>query len=167
MPPKSWLCAVVLMSGCAAPAIVANNEAPDGGGRASEPGADAFVVKLPPRTDALIPDATSCSRSVSLKAVAISRPVAFDVVIVADNSDSLSWSRDSLSAGLRNLLARVKGHEARFFVLTSTQYGASSAAAINAITAGDLVSWKDSVTGLPYSNPMTEYVQTCLDGNGA
>jgi len=167
MSRTAWLCALVSMSGCASPAIVATKGGPDGGGGGLEPGADAFVVKLPPATDALIPDATSCSRSVSLKAVSIARPVAFDVVIVADNSDSLSWSRDSLSAGLRNLLARVKGHEARFFVLTSTQYGASSAAAINTITGSDLVSWKDSVTGMPYANPMTEYVQTCLDGKGA
>jgi len=66
---------------------------------------------------------------VNLRGVTITRPVPFDVVIVADNSDSLSWSRDSLSAGLKNLLSRVHGHEARFFVLTTTQYGASSQAA--------------------------------------
>jgi hypothetical protein len=99
--------------------------------------------------------------------VTIARPVPFDVVIVADNSDSLSWSRDSLSAGLKNLLGRVRGHEARFFVLTTTQYGASSEAAVSALTGKPLVSWQDSVSGAAYANAMTTYNQVCEDGNGA
>ena len=109
----------------------------------------------------------ACSRTVNLRDVTIARPVPFDVVIVADNSDSLSWSRDSLSAGLRNLLARVHGHEARFFVLTTTQYGASSKAAVSPFTGKDLVSWKDSVSGAAYLNEVTTYHQECTDGNGA
>ena len=102
-----------------------------------------------------------------LTAVSIAQPVPFDVVIVADNSDSLSWSRNSLSAGLGNLLAHVHGHEARFFVLTTTQYGASSQAAISPFDEKPLVGWRDSVTGAPYANPVTEYKQSCADGKGA
>src|SRR4051812_12485825 len=46
-----------------------------------------------------------CTRVETISALAIERPEPFDVVIVADHSGSLSWSRDSLSAGLENLLA--------------------------------------------------------------
>jgi hypothetical protein len=88
-------------------------------------------------------------------------------VIVADNSDSVSWSRNSLSAGLRNLLVRVHGHEARFFVLTSTQYGASSQAARSVYDGKELVSWRDPSSGVAHARPMTEYTQTCTDENGA
>lgn len=88
------------------------------------------------------------------------------MVIVADNSDSLSWSRDSLAAGLKNLLVRVHGEEARFFVLTATQYGASSQAAVSPITGQELVRWHEPVSGAPYSNPMTTYTQQCADGQG-
>jgi hypothetical protein len=98
--------------------------------------------------------------------VTIARPVPFDVVIVADNSDSLSWSRNSLSAGLENLLSRVHGHEARFFVLTSTQYGATSAAALSPFDGKPLVAWRDSVTNRPYANPVTTYRQSCKDDKG-
>jgi hypothetical protein len=99
--------------------------------------------------------------------VTITRPVPFDVVIVADNTDSLSWSRDNLSAGLKNLLGRVHGHEARFFVLTTTQYGASSQAAVSPLTGKELVSWHDSVSGAAYVNAITTYHQDCTDGRGA
>jgi hypothetical protein len=109
----------------------------------------------------------ACSRSVNIRGVTITRPVPFDVVIVADNSDSLSWSRDNLSSGLRNLLDRVHGHDARFFVLTTTQYGASSQAAVSPITGKDLVSWHDSVSGAAYANAVTTYSQECTDGSGA
>src|SRR6187551_3997998 len=69
---------------------------------------------------------SKCTRVESISALAIERPEPFDVVIVADHSGSLSWSRDSLSAGLKNLLSYAHGQEVRFFVLTPTQYGASS-----------------------------------------
>jgi hypothetical protein len=61
----------------------------------------------------------------------------------------------------------VHGHEARFFVLTTTQYGASSQAAVSPITGKDLASWRDSVSGAAYVNAMTTYNQQCTDGNGA
>jgi hypothetical protein len=133
---------------------------------------DSSIV-LPPNPDLRADDApagqedSACSRTVSLRGVTIARPVPFDVVIVADNSDSLSWSRDSLSSGLKNLLSRVHGHEARFFVLTTTQYGKSSQAAVSPVTGADLVGWKDPVTGSPYLNEVTTYSQTCVDGKGA
>lgn len=120
-----------------------------------------------PENDLTAAQDVACSRSVSLTGVTIARPVPFDVIIVSDNSDSLSWSRDSLSAGLKNLLARVRGHEARFFVLTTTQYGASSQAAVSALTGKELVSWRDSVSGLAYANAMTTYSQECVDDRGA
>jgi len=166
-------CAVwtlLLSLGCSNPAVLPAGATDDGGvsatGGGGPPRTDAFVV-LPPASDARPPDAVACSRSVHLTAVSIARPVPFDVVIVADNSDSLSWSRSSLSAGLENLLAKVHGHEARFFVLTTTQYGASSKAAISIFDEKPLVSWRDSVTGAAYANPVTEYKQTCTDGKGA
>jgi hypothetical protein len=107
-----------------------------------------------------------CTRVVSLSALAIERPEPFDVVIVADHSGSLSWSRDNLSAGLKGLLSYAHGQEVRFFVLTPTQYGASSEVAR---TAGyvPLVVWEDPVTGLPYSHAITEYRQVCTDVKGA
>ena len=107
-----------------------------------------------------------CTRVESISAVAIERPEPFDVVIVADHSGSLSWSRDSLSSGLKNLLAYAHGQEVRFFVLTPTQYGASSEAAR---TAGywPLVVWQDPVTNKPYSHASTEFVEVCTDPTGA
>lgn len=113
------------------------------------------------------PEDVACSRSVNLRGITITRPVPFDVIIVADNTDSLSWSRDSLSSGLKNLLARVHGHEARFFVLTTTQYGASSQDAVSPLTGKDIVSWRDSVSRSPYKNEVTSYRQECTDGKGA
>ena len=158
-----------LALGCSR-AIVVNPEGqPDAGSPGKGDAGQVVVVLL----DAPLADTgpasvdTACSRTVNLRDVTITRPVPFDVVIVADNSDSLSWSRDSLSAGLKNLLARVHGHEARFFVLTTTQYGASSQTAVSPITGKDLVSWKDSVTGAAYLNAVTTYQQECVDGSGA
>src|SRR6478609_385221 len=107
-----------------------------------------------------------CTRVETISALAIERPEPFDVVIVADHSGSLSWSRDSLSAGLKNLLAYAHGQEVRFFVLTPTQYNASSEAAWSGST-GSLVVWKDPVTNKPYSHAITEYKQVCTDINGA
>ena len=110
--------------------------------------------------------AQKCTRVETISALAIERPEPFDVVIVADHSGSLSWSRDSLSAGLKNLLAYAHGQEVRFFVLTPTQYNASSEAAR---TTGNrqLVVWKDPVTNEPYAHAITEFNQVCTDVTGA
>jgi hypothetical protein len=105
-----------------------------------------------------------CEREVTFEAVELEEPPPFDVVIVADHSDSLSWSKDELAAGLSDLLDDVYGHDARFFVLTPTQYGASSAGAMDWNTGRDLVQWRDPVSGLPYENEMTRYVASCVDG---
>ena len=173
MRRTTWLAVVWLGLGCKQPVVTGQNGQPDSAGPGrKDAGVDApgQVLVLP---DALLSDAgpaeedSACSRSVNLRGVSITRPVPFDVVIVADNSDSLSWSRDSLSAGLKNLLTRVHGHDARFFVLTTTQYGASSQAAVSPLTGKDLVSWHDSVSGSAYLNEMTAYGQACVDGNGA
>jgi hypothetical protein len=104
-----------------------------------------------------------CERTVALTAVEIGDPPPFDVIIVADHSQSLSWSRDDLAAGLSTLLADVRGRDARFFVLTPTQYGASSAQAIDPWTGFDLVLWKDAASGEAFSPAMTEYMQACFD----
>jgi len=109
---------------------------------------------------------SKCTRVESISALAIERPEPFDVVIVADHSGSLSWSRDSLSAGLKNLLAYAHGQEVRFFVLTPTQYGASSEAA-RTVGYLPLVTWKDPVTNKPYSHAITEFREVCTDLTGA
>lgn len=106
-----------------------------------------------------------CRRDVSLKAVTLGKPPPFDVVIVADNSDSLSWSRDDLSSGLSDLLGSVRGRSVRVFLLTPTQYGASSAAAQEPLTGQDVVDWKSAATGQPYANAVTTYAQTCTDAS--
>src|SRR5205814_276418 len=62
-----------------------------------------------------------CQHDVSLTAVTLGTPQPFDLVIVADNSDSLSFSREDLSAGVRDLLTNVRGRDVRVFLLTSTQ----------------------------------------------
>ena len=179
MRRTTWLVIAWTAFGCTKAAVM-RPQSPDGGGAggrdadvdaALPPSPDSGVI-IPLKLDARLDDTapvqadSACSRSVSLRGVTIARPVPFDVVIVADNSDSLSWSRDSLSAGLKNLLSRVHGHEARFFVLTTTQYGKSSQAAVSPMTGEDLVGWKDSVSGSPYLNEVTTYVQTCVDGTG-
>jgi hypothetical protein len=158
--------------GCKNPGLIGPSTSPDVGrlaikGDASADAVDAaYVLQVPDVRRGDASEDSACSRSVNLRGVTITRPVPFDVVIVADNSDSLSWSRDSLSAGLKNLLARVHGHEARFFVLTTTQYGASSQAAVSPLTGKDLVSWHDSVSSTAYSNAVTTYDQVCTDGAG-
>jgi hypothetical protein len=153
--------------GCHKANVLQQQAAPDGGKVTDGPG---FIV-IPPDASSKDgrpgSDDISCSRSVNLRGISITRPVPFDVIIVADNTDSLSWSRDSLSSGLKNLLAHVHGHEARFFVLTTTQYGASSQAAVSPITGKDIVSWRDPVTQVSYAKEMTAYQQDCTDGNGA
>jgi hypothetical protein len=107
-----------------------------------------------------------CTRVQTISALAIERPEPFDVVIVADHSGSLSWSRDSLAAGLKNLLSYAHGQEVRFFVLTPTQYGASSEAA-RTMSYWPLVVWQDPVTDKPYAHAITEYRQVCTDVKGA
>jgi len=167
MSARHWFVATLIGAGCSPVAIVPSQGSSD----ASTPvsGGDASFWQ-PPGDGGMgsIPDvAANCHRQVNLTAVSIGRPVPFDVVIVADNSDSLSWSRDSLSSGVRNLLGQVHGHEARFFVLTATQYGASSQGAVSPFDGKDLVSWRDTVTGTPYAHPVTDYSQTCFDAKGA
>jgi hypothetical protein len=138
------LAAAWLGLGCKNAVVISPSGSPDAGRTLLKVDARADAVDAPQVV--LIPDAwplevredSSCTRTVNLRGVSITRPVPFDVVIVADNSDSLSWSRDSLSAGPQELLSRVHGHEARFFVLTTTQYGASSQAAVSPITGKDL-----------------------------
>jgi hypothetical protein len=108
----------------------------------------------------------SCQRKVSLTVVDLGTAPPFDVVLVADNSDSLSWSHADLVSGLQNLLGYVHGRDVRFFLLTTTQYGASSQNAISRMTGQDLVTWNSSITGAPYTGPVTQYSQTCTDGPG-
>jgi hypothetical protein len=169
----AWLAIAWLGLGCAKTVVTSQNSHPDSGGSgkadaaADTTGQMFLLLDAQPGDVGPVEEDSACHRSVNLRGVSITRPVPFDVVIVADNSDSLSWSRDSLSAGLKNLLARVHGFEARFFVLTTTQYGASSQAAVSPITGKDLVSWRDSVSGAPYLNAVTTYNQECVDGNGA
>jgi hypothetical protein len=171
LPTLSTLLAFTLLGlGCTKATVLGQPGSPDAkgpGGGGDGPG--LVVMSFDARPGETGPGSAdiACRRSVNLRGVTITRPVPFDVVIVADNTDSLSWSRDSLSAGLKNLLARVHGHEARFFVLTTTQYGASSQAAVSPITGKELVSWHDPVSGTAYLNPMTTYRQDCTDSNGA
>lgn len=106
-----------------------------------------------------------CRRDVTAAAVALEGAQPFDLVIVADNSDSLGFSRDDLSAGLRDFLSNVKDRDVRVFLLTSTQYGASSAASQLPLVGGS-VDYADPGTGKPYANPMTSFSVTCTDANG-
>ncbi len=112
------------------------------------------------------PDAgQQCTRAESIAAVTVLRPEPFDVIIVADNSGSISWSRDSLSAGLQNLLSLVHGQDVRFFLLSPTQYGASSQEARDRV-GHYLVTYEDEATGMAHTNAVTEYAQTCTDQSG-
>ena len=111
--------------------------------------------------------ANDCQRQVTLQAVTLGEPAPFDLVIVADHSMSLTWSRDELAKGLQDLLTHVQGRQVRVFLLTPTQYGASSAAAKKALTGDAVVSWQDPVSGKPFEDAMTEYSQTCTDSAGA
>jgi len=170
LPFPTLLTITILGLGCTKANVSSQPGSPDAKG--SDSAVDgAGLITMPfdvrPGEAGSGPEDVACSRSVNLRGVSITRPVPFDVVIVADNSDSLSWSRDNLSAGLKNLLGRVHGHEARFFVLTTTQYGASSQAAVSPLTGKELVSWHDPVSGMAYLNPVTDYHQDCSDGNGA
>jgi hypothetical protein len=119
------------------------------------------------RPDAIVSHADAgCAREELVRALTLQAAAPFDVLIVADHSDSLSWSREALVTGLRDLLVRVRGRSARFFVLTPTQYGASSAAAREPLIGTELVSWRDPVSGQAYQGEATEYVQQCADPDG-
>ncbi len=108
----------------------------------------------------------TCERPVTFSTVVVERPEPFDVIIVADHSASLTWSRDSLSNGLQSLLGSIHGQEARFFVLTPTQYDITSEPA-KAVGYAPLVIYRDPVTDIPYEHAVTEYVETCTDATGA
>lgn len=110
--------------------------------------------------------ADDCQRDVSLTAVTLGTPAPLDLVIVADDSQSLAWSRDDLSKGLGNLLRDVRGRDVRIFLLNPTQYGASSALAQEPLSGTSVVDWQDPATGKAYSNAMTTYVPACTDPSG-
>ena len=110
--------------------------------------------------------AGDCQRDVTLQAVTLSAPEPFDLVIVADHSKSLAWSRDELSAGLRSLLTHVQGGDVRIFLLTPTQYGSDSAAARMPLADTPVVPWQDPETGEAYEDAVTVFSQTCTDPAG-
>lgn len=144
------------------------SSASDDDAEGPEPAVDPDEM-LPVEPEVLADDdaPSPCERELTFEAVGLDEPPPFDVVIVADHSDSLSWSREDLSQGLESLLDDVRGHDARFFVLTPTQYGASSASAIDMVTGEQLVRWQDPATGMAYSHEATEYSVACADLNGA
>ncbi|HYQ01880.1 MAG TPA: hypothetical protein VER96_24575 [Polyangiaceae bacterium] len=166
----SALALVVWLAGCgnsqfgdrgAAGASTAESGGAAGSGRA--PGGGGAAVLAPGSGGATNAD---CRRDVSLTGVTLSEPEPFDLVIVADNSKSLAWSRDQLAAGLRDLLTNVKGGSVRVLLLTPTQYGADSAPARTPISGTPLVSWKDPATGQAYSPAVTMFEQSCTDPAG-
>ncbi len=112
-------------------------------------------------------DGTNCERDVSLTAVTLSEPAPFDLVIVADHSESLAWSRNELSSGLSNLLTNVRGRSVRVFLLTPTQYGQSSSLAQEPLLGTPVVAWQDPASGMAYQDAMTDYSQVCTDPSGA
>lgn len=124
---------------------------------------DDQVLLAPDDDDA---GTTPCERTIEFSSIELSDPLAFDVVIVADNSKSLSWSRDELAEGLSTLLTEMKGRDVRFFVLTPTQYG-ESAEQIELTTGIAPVKWRDPESLQPYSNAVTNYTQVCTNMDGA
>jgi hypothetical protein len=106
-----------------------------------------------------------CERHVELSQLVLDEAPPFDVVIVADNSGSIDWSRDDLATGLRSLLDGARGRDVRFFVLTSTQYGADSAA-FEATTHYHGFDYADPATGEPYGPAVTQYSQSCTSPDG-
>jgi hypothetical protein len=110
---------------------------------------------------------SSCERDVSLTAVVLGEPPPFDLVIVADHSGSLAWSRDELSSGLQNLLTDVRGRAVRIFLLTPTQYGESSSQALLPLQGTAVVPWQNPATGKAYEDAATNYSQVCTDPQGA
>jgi hypothetical protein len=112
------------------------------------------------------PEDDECEREVSLEPVILGEPQPFDLVIVADHSESLAWSQDALATGLQDLLTHVQGRSVRVFLLTPTQFGESSAAARMPINGEAIVSWQDPATGDGYFPAATSYSQACKDGEG-
>ncbi len=104
-----------------------------------------------------------CERELSFEAVILGEPAPFDLIVVADHSDSLGFSRDELAQGLSDLLDGVRGRHVRVFLLTPTQYGASSAPAQYPQTGEPVVAWQDPATGEAYEPAMTTYSQSCTD----
>lgn len=111
------------------------------------------------------PSEVECERQIDFEAVALEDAPPFDVVIVADHSASVAWSRDDLSRGLADLLTEVRGRNVRFFVLTPTQYGSDSAATSIA-GINSLVTWKDPISGEPHADAVTSYSQICTNPEG-
>jgi hypothetical protein len=135
----------------------------DGGGGSPQPEAAADAPLLFD-IDGMAPNA--CTRTATLSVVSGGAPQPFDVVIVADNADGLGFSQSDLAKGLQNFVSAVSGRAVRFFLLSTTQYGASSQAAISRFDGSPLVSWSSSVSGAPDANPVTQYSQTCTDPDG-
>ena len=142
----------------------AGGSAGSGSGGASAGNAGSTVIQPPHAGEGGRDD--DCQRDVTLAAVVLGEPQPFDLVIVADHSASLTWSRDELASGLASLLTNVRGRAVRVFVLTPTQYGASSAAAQAPLTGESVVAFRDPVTSEPYSDAVTRYEQTCTDAQG-
>ncbi len=111
-------------------------------------------------------DDAGCRRDVALQAVTLGEPAPFDLIIVADHSGSLAWSRDELTAGLSELLTNVEGRDVRIFLLTPTQYGESSSAARLPLLDEAVVPWQDPATGRAYEDPATMYSQVCTSPEG-
>jgi len=148
---------------------------PGGAGNAGSPAAGrggmnaggAAVTTTPPIPVEPGGPPPECQREVSLTAVTLTEAPPFDLVIVADHSGSLAWSRQELAEGLGTLLDDVRGRSVRIFLLTPTQYGASSALAQMPLSGDDLVLWRDPATGAAYENAVTEFTRVCTDANGA
>jgi hypothetical protein len=107
-----------------------------------------------------------CKRTLKLTSLAVTAPEPFDVVIVADHSGSLSWSKTDLAEGLKNFVDQVRGYDVRFYLLTPTQYGASSAASESPINGQYQVQWQDPVSLAPYEGEMTAYSESCQTSLG-
>ena len=131
------------------------------GGRGGSPGSGG-TLSVPPEAGA----GGDCQRDVTLQGVTLGEPEPFDLVIVADHSKSLAWSRDELSAGLQSLLTHVEGGAVRIFLLTPTQYGADSAPARMPLANTALVPWQDPETGEAYEDAVTQFSQTCTNPAG-
>jgi len=61
----------------------------------------------------------------------------------------------------------MQGRSVRVFLLTPTQYGASSASARMPLTGDPVVAWQDPATGKPYEDEMTTFAEACTDPDGA
>jgi hypothetical protein len=139
--------------------------APGAGGSAGKgggsPGSGGTVVVAPEAGAG-----GECQRQVTLQGVTLGAPEPFDLVIVADHSKSLAWSRDELSAGLQTLLTHIEGGAVRIFLLTPTQYGADSAPARMPLAGTPLVPWQDPETGQAYEDAVTTFSAVCTDPQG-